>query len=172
MKILPLLLIVYAAGIILMRVNEPDAIWTEQQLFWLNAGAVVLGSIFFGSLILRAIRSVPESFRLSVVAILLMVAIAGYEFRAEIAAKSGLFVGEGAFASVIEPVGQAAVARQWDGHFRASAQVNGNPVDMLVDTGASFVLLTYEDALAAGIAVDELNFDVPILTANGRGYVG
>ena len=42
---------------------------------------------------------------------------------------------------------------------------------MLVDTGASVVLLTYEDAVAAGIAVETLDFDVPILTANGRGYV-
>jgi len=59
----------------------------------------------------------------------------------------------------------------WDGHFRADATLNGRVVKMLVDTGASLVLLTDHDARAAGIAVDSLDFDLPILTANGRGHV-
>jgi len=65
----------------------------------------------------------------------------------------------------------ASVKREWDGHFRAYATVNGNPVEMLVDTGASLVLLTYEDAASAGLDMDALNFNAPILTANGRSHV-
>jgi aspartyl protease family protein len=43
------------------------------------------------------------------------------------------------------------LVRQPDGHFYAEAQVNGAPVRFLIDTGASFVALTREDAQRAGI---------------------
>ena len=76
-----------------------------------------------------------------------------------------------AYASVQETGGTASVSRQWDGHFRAATHVNGRPVEMLVDTGASLVLLTYEDAAAAGLDMAALDFNAPILTANGRSHV-
>jgi aspartyl protease family protein len=39
---------------------------------------------------------------------------------------------------------------------------------MLVDTGASSVVLTVEAARTAGLPVDLLKYDVPIETASGR----
>ena len=42
--------------------------------------------------------------------------------------------------------------RRTDGHFYADVEVNGVPISMLVDTGASSVALTAEDARRAGIA--------------------
>ena len=48
------------------------------------------------------------------------------------------------------------------------AQVNGAPVSMLVDTGASSVVLTQEAAKAANLPLDMLKYDVPIDTASGR----
>lgn len=48
----------------------------------------------------------------------------------------------------------ASIARDPDGHFRADAAINGRPVRVLVDTGASTVALTPEDARAAGLSVD------------------
>lgn len=41
--------------------------------------------------------------------------------------------------------------REPDGHFYAEAQVNGAQVRFMIDTGASFVALTREDAQRAGI---------------------
>ncbi len=41
--------------------------------------------------------------------------------------------------------------REWDGHFYAEAHVDGTPVRMLVDTGASVIALTADDAVAAGL---------------------
>jgi aspartyl protease family protein len=55
------------------------------------------------------------------------------------------------------------------GHFIARAQVNGRTVSMIVDTGASTVVLRPEDARHAGIRVNELNYTIPVETANGRG---
>ena len=42
--------------------------------------------------------------------------------------------------------------RRDDGHFYADVEVNGVPIAMLVDTGASAVALSVEDARRAGIA--------------------
>jgi len=39
---------------------------------------------------------------------------------------------------------------------------------MIVDTGASTIVLRPEDAKKAGIDVSKLSFTVPVLTANGR----
>jgi aspartyl protease family protein len=53
------------------------------------------------------------------------------------------------------------------GHVIVDAVVNGAPMRMLVDTGASFVTLTAADARAAGIAPGELVFNRHASTANG-----
>jgi aspartyl protease family protein len=53
------------------------------------------------------------------------------------------------------------------GHVIVDAVVNGAPMRMLVDTGASFVTLTPADAHAAGIISSELVFDRRASTANG-----
>ena len=42
--------------------------------------------------------------------------------------------------------------RNENGHFYADAQINGTQVHMLIDTGASGIALTRDDARAAGIA--------------------
>lgn len=48
----------------------------------------------------------------------------------------------------------ATVERDPGGHFIATAEVNGRPIRVVVDTGASAVVLTPHDARAAGLAVD------------------
>ena len=44
------------------------------------------------------------------------------------------------------------LSRRDDGHFYADVVINGTPIEMLVDTGASGVALTESDAHRAGIA--------------------
>ena len=53
------------------------------------------------------------------------------------------------------------------GHVILEAAVNGAPMRLLVDTGASLVTLTPEDAHSAGIAPGELVFNHRVSTANG-----
>jgi aspartyl protease family protein len=54
------------------------------------------------------------------------------------------------------------------GHFSVTAAVNGAPIRFVVDTGASLVALTLDDARAAGISHSELVFNQITQTANGR----
>jgi aspartyl protease family protein len=51
------------------------------------------------------------------------------------------------------------------GHVMLEAAVNGVPIRFMVDTGASFVTLSQEDARAAGIG--DLHFTSQVATANG-----
>ena len=60
------------------------------------------------------------------------------------------------------------LARGSDGHFHADASVNGRSLPVLVDTGATAVVLTYEDAVAAGIYVNAGDFRYVSSTANGQ----
>lgn len=53
------------------------------------------------------------------------------------------------------------------GHFTVHPTVEGRRVTMLVDTGASVVALTHEDAEQAGITVRPTDFRTRISTANG-----
>ena len=48
------------------------------------------------------------------------------------------------------------------------AEVNGARVALVLDTGASSVVLTQEAAKAAGLPLELLNYSVNIDTANGR----
>jgi aspartyl protease family protein len=54
-----------------------------------------------------------------------------------------------------------------NGHFVLLAEVNGAPVRFLVDTGASLVFLTPDDARAAGFAQSELDYTQRVETGNG-----
>jgi aspartyl protease family protein len=54
-----------------------------------------------------------------------------------------------------------------DGHVYTEVSVNGAAIRMIVDTGATDVVLTMHDAAAAGLAVSQLAFTGHSNTANG-----
>ncbi len=58
-----------------------------------------------------------------------------------------------------------------DGHYYAEAEVNGRILDVMVDTGASMVALTYEDAERAGLHLKPSDFTARVNTANGPAAV-
>jgi aspartyl protease family protein len=62
----------------------------------------------------------------------------------------------------------AELRRRPDGHFHAEAFINGRPIQVLVDTGATLVALSYEDAQAAGVSVGSGDFIHWSNTANGK----
>ncbi len=172
MKALPLFAVVYCSGVILILADAPQGPWTNGQTIWMNWGACALVAFVTVTLIYTIIRKVPETYRFSFVAIMLMLAAAGWTYRGEIAQTTmRLMTDDSKVAALADTTLVTALPRRWDGHFRADAMVNGNSVNMLVDTGASVVLLRHEDAVVLGLDIDALKFDVPILTANGKSHV-
>lgn len=59
------------------------------------------------------------------------------------------------------------VPRAPDGHYYLTILVNGAPVRFVVDTGATDVVLTREDAARVGLAPDQLAYLGEARTANG-----
>jgi aspartyl protease family protein len=58
----------------------------------------------------------------------------------------------------------------WSNHFLAQASVGGTRVEMIVDTGASTVVLRHEDAKRLNIDMKALRYTVPVQTANGSSF--
>lgn len=64
---------------------------------------------------------------------------------------------------------KSAVLRQKDdGHYWGLADVDGFPVDFMVDTGASVVVLTFQDAKRLRLKPEELDYKWKISTAGGQ----
>ena len=69
--------------------------------------------------------------------------------------------------AVLEDGRLIEIPRSRDGHFRLTLDLNGTAVDFLVDTGASDVVLTKEDAQRIGLDLADLAFLGTARTANG-----
>lgn len=80
--------------------------------------------------------------------------------------------GEGRTGNGAAPAGRTVELKAGAyGHFHVHAEINGRPVSVMVDTGASMVALTYEDAREAGLHVRDRDFTHRVSTANGTARI-
>jgi aspartyl protease family protein len=66
------------------------------------------------------------------------------------------------------PTRAVEIARGQSGEFALQAKINGVKAPMVIDTGATSVVLTYETAKAAGLPLELLEYDVDVETAGGH----
>ena len=71
-------------------------------------------------------------------------------------------------AATVVPGQDGTVMKAGDGHFWADGEVNGRSVRFLVDTGATAVALTPDDATRLGIDPAELHYGYKVVTAGGQ----
>lgn len=119
----------------------------------------------------RRSGSLGEAFGAGLFWLIVLVLLAvGYGYKDDLTALGGRTIGMLVPGQVMETGqrGEAAVARSRDGHFHVVADVDGARVRFMVDTGASTVVLTDDDARAAGLDPDRLSYDLDVSTANGR----
>ena len=126
--------------------------------------------VFLGAAALTMFR---ERFSQAVTAALLwvvvgLVLVIGYSYRFELGNVADRVMSELIPGHVVSRGRTVEVARTNAGDFDISARVNGVRVPMVLDTGASSVVLTQQDAKAAGLPLEVLNYTVSIDTANGR----
>lgn len=108
---------------------------------------------------------------------LALVLIALYSYREDISDIAHRVAGELAppgYSLTVrsEQEGEHAVRvrRRLDGHFAVRGAINGQPMTLLVDTGASTVVLKPADAARAGIDTRNLGYTAAVQTANGTTY--
>ncbi|WP_435312512.1 retropepsin-like aspartic protease family protein [Primorskyibacter sedentarius] len=68
---------------------------------------------------------------------------------------------------VFENEGRIELPRAPDGHYYMMLEINGAPIRFMVDTGASGMVLTRQDAEKAGIDPSKLPYFSQAMTANG-----
>jgi aspartyl protease family protein len=89
------------------------------------------------------------------------VIMAALVFAASVSARAG--------DGMLQTVSATELRANTHGHFIARAEINGRDIVVMIDTGATAVALSYEDAEEAGLRPGGLDFDIPISTANGIG---
>jgi len=94
--------------------------------------------------------------------------LVGYTYRFELREVVDRVMAEVVPGHVIAHGRSVEVARAFNGDFDITARINGARVAMVLDTGASSVVLTRDDAKAAGLPLEVLSYTAIIETANGR----
>jgi aspartyl protease family protein len=126
--------------------------------------------VFVGGAVLALFRQrLAEAFQAALFWVVVgLILVIGYTYRHDLRD-----LGERVLAELVP--GRAAsrgssveFARSRAGEFQVHVDINGARVPMLLDTGASAVVLTQEAARAAGLPLDMLSYSVNVDTANGR----
>ncbi|HXW27555.1 MAG TPA: TIGR02281 family clan AA aspartic protease, partial [Xanthobacteraceae bacterium] len=169
-RVLWSLLIGLAVALVLLIVqHDAGTIDGLDQDFGALAYKIVL-LVVVGTVVLALFRGrLSEALTTALLwVVIALVLVVGYTYRAEVHEVS-----ERVLAELIpgRPVSRGRVveiARGRAGEFQVATQVNGARVPMVLDTGASAVVLTQDAAKAAGLPLDMLAYTVSIDTANGR----
>jgi len=159
MRLLTLLIVFYAAVLLLTRDTIASYITIPGGVIWLDALIALLFAAAFG-----LFRGTGKGFTNGTLPVLL---IGGTIFGA----MQVNFSSPEPYAAFATAPRETTLHRAWDGHFRTIAKIEGADIGLMVDTGASLVLLRYDDAMRAGVDPDLLDFDIPLTTANGRSFV-
>jgi len=154
----------------LIATNDQDAI---ANLLRHDVGSLALKLallVFVGGLVLvlfreRLSQALEAILFWTVVGLLLVV---GYTYRFELRDVADRVIAELMPGHVAGHGRDVQVVRGNSGDFAVVAHINGARIPMVLDTGASSVVLTQEAAKAAGLPIEVLNYTVNVDTANGR----
>jgi len=168
-----ILAIVVLAGLFLItvgfsggtsRLDGDDAM----QLVYYGLIAALIGSG-----VLASQRNLGEAARnLGLWALIIVVLSSVYVFKDEaqnFASRltAGLIPGRAAITVDAEGRKTAVLAMGQNGHYDVDATVNGVTIPMMVDTGATMIALSYEDAERLGLGPAGMNYAYTVMTANG-----
>lgn len=175
---LGLIILVVSALILILRQDGGTIAGMEQGDFAsIMTGVALLIFIGGGTLLSYRGQGAKAIKDISIWLALMLVLVTVYSFRFEFETVARRVLGElmpgiantGYQNSNGETV--VEIPRRTNGHFVTRVRINGAPVEMMVDTGASSVVLTPQDAERAGIDTSKLNYSIPVSTANGRAMV-
>ncbi|YBV97208.1 TIGR02281 family clan AA aspartic protease [Phyllobacteriaceae bacterium JZ32] len=135
---------------------------------YLGIWGIVIAAGFLGS----GIRLGDFARNIAIWVVIILALVAGYQYRYELQdvanrITAGLVPGSAMSNRASDGSLTVTLAKSANGHFQVNGRVNGARVPFLVDTGASMIILSSDDARRAGIDTGSLSYSVPIMTANG-----
>jgi len=174
MNRLTVVLSIIAAGLFLLLIHGSDS-----KILGLNSDSLaqliyvvpILGVMASGILSSRQ-NLLPALKMLLIWCILILGAATIYVYKSDISGgfqrvASAILPGRFSVASTQNGNATLTISKNVQGHFTTIGVVNGHEIQFLIDTGASDVALTYEDASALGLNPETLNFNRIVSTANG-----
>jgi len=170
-RLLWLLLVILATMLLLLVAKSDGTIMAMHRPSDVVALAVKIAlAAFIGALILtllrkRFSRALETAMLWLAVALLLVV---GYGFQSELHEVSDRLLAEYLPGRAMSRSRVVEITRGGQGNFAVAAHLNNTRVSMVLDTGASTVVLTQDAAKAVGLPVEVLTYTVSIETANGR----
>ena len=123
---------------------------------------VLLLIIIGGSMVISSRRQLNKTLQQGALWALIFVGVVGaYSLRDRLEAS---FYPERPF---IIDRGTVSFNRARDGHFYAELDVNGQKIEFVIDTGATDIVLSEQDAVTLGYPISELIYSGRASTANG-----
>jgi aspartyl protease family protein len=166
----PLLIGLGLALLVLLVGRDEDLIAGLARHDFARLAAQVAIGVMIGSLVFVLFRhrlAEAQQAALFWVVLGLLLAV-GYTFRGELRELGDRLLADLVPGRPVQ-IGRAVeIARGRGGEFLVSTQVNDARIGMVLDTGASSVVLTPDAAKAAGLPLEVLSYSVTIETANGR----
>ena len=170
-RLIPLLLAVLAIALCALLLRGNAAVRSE--LTALDASSVetrIIALVLLAIVVLALFRQrFPNALQSAAVwALIALVLVLAYTYRFELRDVSDRVLAELIPGRAVTRGHTVEVARGTGGGFAVATQVNGARIAMVLDTGASAVVLTQEAARTAGLPLEVLNYSVHVDTANGR----
>jgi aspartyl protease family protein len=165
--IIPIALVVGSILIIARHGSELTGIGDRTLLSLVSMmGFLVL----VGAAVLRLFRDrFSEALHAALLWVIIgLVLVIAYAYRFELKDTGERVMAELVPGRVITNGSTVEIARAAGGDFQIATQVNGVRVPMVLDTGATSVMLTRDAAIAAGLPMELIKYSVNIETANGR----
>ncbi len=129
------------------------------RIIYLGAFALVLGA---GFLLTNKLK-LGQTLQMAATWVLIFIgAIGAFGIWSDI--QGDLFPNQTRF----EDGGSIVVPRARDGHYYITLDLNGTATEFVIDTGATDIVLTQDDAVQAGLNLQELAFVGRAMTANGE----
>ncbi|MFU7501901.1 MAG: TIGR02281 family clan AA aspartic protease [Candidatus Tisiphia sp.] len=150
----------------LVDAQFPEFSWSNQNSIPCFITILIIISIVYNSLNQKGIKIV--SIQLLTWGAIFSIIIIGYAFRFELNYTTQRVI------SVLIPSynwvnkqEKLVISRSSDGHFYINALVNGVKIKFMIDTGASDLAVTTNDAKMLGFDLSKLNYTRTYSTANG-----
>ena len=172
-RLISLLLAVLAIALCVLLLRGNEVVWSE--LAALDASSVetrIVALVLLAIVVLALFRQrFPNALQsVAVWALIALVLVLAYTYRFELRDVSDRVLAEIIPGRAVTRGHTVEIARGTGGSFAVTTQVNGARIAMVLDTGASAVVLTQEAARTAGLPLEVLNYSVHVDTANGRAW--
>ena len=170
-RVLWVLLIILGIGLIalVLRHDQGTIAGIDASSF---ASLIILACLLVivgGSLFTMFRQRLSEAFKAAFFWLLIvLVLLTGYTYRHDLKDAGERILSELIPGRAASRGSTVEISRGRGGEFQVGTDVNGARVPMMLDTGASAVVLTQEAAKAAGLPLALLSYDVNVDTANGR----